>query len=127
MADFSYIAYKGMAGGQSTPTSKIHTMNKIYADQIDKAKNLAQGIDRNAGLLQKNGVRANGNGLLSLADRLKEASDKQDAAMEALNASRDEAHELLADLKKMYDENKAPIKSEFPQEDWIHFGIADKR
>ncbi len=102
-------------------------MNKIYSDQIDKARNLAQGIEKNAETLKGRGIDVDPDKLLSLADQLTQASEKQDAAAAALNDARDEAHRLLAELKQTFEVSKSPIKLNFPLEQWSRFGLADKR
>ncbi len=124
---FRNFVTKGMADGQSTLTKKTTKMNKIYADQIEKAKNLAQGIERNADILKKHGIDSDKDNLLALAEKLTEASEKQDAAAAALNDARDEAHQLLAEHKKVFDDSKSPIKKSFSPEEWSKFGLADKR
>ncbi len=102
-------------------------MNKIYSDQIVKAENLVKGISGNTAELQGRGILTDTSRLESVYKALTEASDKQEAAQVALNECRDRAHELLAELKELYNAAKDPIKQAFPLEQWAKFGLPDKR
>ncbi len=102
-------------------------MNKIYSDQIEKAKNLVKGVAANAAELQGRGIPTDMSKVEETYKALIEASDKQEAAEKALNECRDKAHELLAELKELYISAKDPIKQAYPLEQWARFGRPDKR
>ncbi len=102
-------------------------MNKIYSDQIEKAENLVKGINCNSTELQGRGIPTDTAKIEETYKALTEASEKQEAAQIALNECRDRAHELLSELKGLYNAAKEPIKQAFPLEQWAKFGLPDKR
>ncbi len=102
-------------------------MNKIYSDQIDKAKSLSDGIKKQSETLKQQGITISTEAMDSCRRALHEVALKQVEAELALKAVRDEAHLLMEQLKEMILANKTPIKEHFALEQWQHFGIADKR
>lgn len=102
-------------------------MNKTYSDQITKAQMLSKGILKNAEILQQRGLNINTEKLESTCKAFEDAAAKQEAAENVLRESRDKAHELLAELKRLCDDAKQPIKTNFPTEEWAKFGLTDKR
>ncbi len=102
-------------------------MNKIYSDQIEKAKNLVKGISSNSVELKGRGIPTDTSKIEDVYKALVEASEKQEAAQMTLNESRDCAHELLAELNELYNATKDPIKQAYPLEQWTKFGLPDKR
>ncbi len=102
-------------------------MNKIYSDQIAKAESLVKGINDNSAELQGRGISTETSKIENLYKALIEAAEKQEAAQIALNECRDKSHELLAELKELYNATKDPIKQAFPLEQWAKFGLPDKR
>lgn len=102
-------------------------MNKIYSDQIEKAKSLVAGIQNNIDVLQKKGLTFDVTELQALQKSLFESSQKQEEAEQTLKKLRDTAHTHLETLKNLYNDLKTPIKNNFPAEQWSQFGIPDKR
>lgn len=102
-------------------------MNKIYSEQIQKAKTLSQGIKTNDVALKEKGINPGTEKIDATAHALEEAAKAQDEAEEKLREQRKIAHKLLADLKELCNAAKQPIKERFPLEQWQKFGIADKR
>ncbi len=102
-------------------------MNKIYSDQIQKATMLSEGIKKNDALLKQYNINLDTEKIDTIAKALEEASAAQEAAEKELIARRDTAHELLSELKSIYNDSKQPIKETFPLEQWQRFGLPDKR
>lgn len=102
-------------------------MNKIYFDQIEKAKSLVEGVQKQKDVLQQKGITVEVSKLTALQQALVESSKKQEEAEQNLKKLRDEAHSCLETLKNAYNELKTPIKNNFPMEQWNSFGIPDKR
>ncbi len=102
-------------------------MNKIYSDQIGKAENLVKGVAVNSAELQGRGIPADMSKIEEACKALIEASGRQEEAEKVLNECRDRAHELLAELKELYNAAKEPIKQAYPMEQWAKFGLPDKR
>ncbi|MBQ3677114.1 MAG: hypothetical protein K5860_03125 [Bacteroidales bacterium] len=102
-------------------------MNKIYLDQIEKAKSLVAGVQKQKDALQQKGITVEVSKLTSLQQALIESSKKQEDAEQQLKKLRDEAHSCLETLKNACNELKVPIKNNFPIEQWCNFGIPDKR
>lgn len=102
-------------------------MNKIYSDQIEKARSLSAGIAENASLLSRKGLNPDMGKLNEKVQALTEAANRQEDAEKALYEARAKAHELLDELKALYNEAKAPIKLNYLPEEWAKFGLPDKR
>lgn len=123
-----FCVYLSYGCGNEANLNKIkYTMNKIYLDQIEKAKSLVAGVQKQKDALQQKGITVEVSKLTSLQQALIESSKKQEDAEQQLKKLRDEAHSCLETLKNACNELKVPIKNNFPIEQWCNFGIPDKR
>ena len=102
-------------------------MNKIYSDPIEKAQALIDGVKKMNGVLREKGVNVDVDKLQLLSSALLEDGQAQEAAEEQLRLVREKAHASLSELKDVYTSIKTPIKQMFPQEEWLAFGIMDKK
>lgn len=103
-------------------------MNKTYADSIEKARSIANGIEKNASELSGKGYNtAFSKKLEELAARLTEEAEKSDKLNEAAAAQRQVCHETLDELKNTINEAKSGIKTRYLQPEWLRFGLVDKK
>lgn len=103
-------------------------MSKTIELQIEKSRNLAQGLRKHL----NNGV---GGGITpqeidqmeqSLA-LLTAANEEVDRLREELQPKVKHMNDLLAQVKTVYAEQKKTIKGYYPQERWADYGVPDKR
>lgn len=103
-------------------------MNKIYCDQIEKANMLVAGLKKNAEFLKTKGYD------LSIIERLEvdcQEMEKEGMAIaeeeKRLSEHRSQCHAILARLKEHLLEGKSGIKNRFEQDQWLSYGVPDKR
>ena len=99
-----------------------------YADQISNAQVMGSGLNSNADQVNRRGIDEVFRTKLE-ADRqaailLNNEQEKLKAEAKAKTAELDAK---MAELDKAMAEAKKVVKMEFPQEQWIEFGITDKR
>ena len=59
--------------------------------------------------------------------RLKEANDDCDRAREELSAKVKHMNAILTGVKEAFADKKRVIKTNYPQEEWLNYGVQDKR
>jgi len=103
-------------------------MNKIYSDQIEKARLLIDGVKKNRDFLASKGYD------LSIVETLEKDIEEMQREGEAvareeaaLSEHRAKCHAILDRFKENLISGKAGIKSRFEQEKWLKFGVPDKR
>lgn len=103
-------------------------MSKTIDLQIDKSNFLIEGLRRNIGELSRHGISESD--LTSMDNTLKQLSDVSsecDAIREELSKKIQCMKGKLAQVKEQYAEKKGVIKSNYPQEVWVKYGVMDKR
>ena len=103
-------------------------MSKTIELQIEKSQVLIEGLNRNIGELRSKGVRDESLTTMSndLA-ALKKMSDECDAIREDLAGKVKKMNEVLKRVKDAFADHKRIVKSNYPQEHWINYGVQDKR
>ena len=103
-------------------------MSVTNLNEIDKADVLVAGLRKNLEDVKKLGITTNA------INRLEEASKalrQKDAEVDALRRRATlKAHEnleLIADLKAQMLAMRNAVKARYPQNEWIKFGVQDKR
>lgn len=103
-------------------------MSITILNEIDKAKVLADGLRKNLDKVQSLGVTA------QQLDRLEQTYGELKSKDDALEALRRQAtlrvrenNEMLADLKAQMLAVRKVVKEHFPQQEWLAFGVQDKR
>lgn len=103
-------------------------MSKTIDLQIDKSRSLIDGLRRNIGELAGHGINeADLVNMDSELEQLSNASNECDAIREELSKKVQRMKEILATVKTQFAEKKGVIKSNYPQEAWIKYGVLDKR
>lgn len=103
-------------------------MSKTFEDNALKAKVLSEGLRQNLSEVQSYGV--NENDLLRLQEDVERAlamSRDIDALREEVSSKLKEANAALDDIKTRAMQYRSIIKQHFPQEQWLRFGLSDKR
>ena len=103
-------------------------MNRIYSEQIEKAKMLSEGLKNHKDFLKSQGFD------LSLIEKLDQDCELMAregeliaAEEEALSKHRAACHAILNRLKSNLFSGKGYIKQKFEQEQWSQYGVPDKR
>lgn len=103
-------------------------MSKTIELQIEKSLILIEGLNNNIAELGSKGINA---GTLTAMSNdlatLKEMNNECDALREELTAKVKRMNEVLCHVKEAFAHHKRIIKSNYPQECWINFGVQDKR
>ncbi len=101
---------------------------KSYAEQLNRTKVMLDGLRANASTIQKRGLDD------VFFDRLQKGLERsvalnteQEKLKADLKIKTDELTNEMDVLAKLYAEAKKLVKIEFPQEQWVEFGLADKR
>ncbi len=99
-------------------------MYQTFAHQINKAKNMLDGLKANADKLAKWGVTAD---FIAAMSSLHDRANLLESKRNALNASAQEAtaeqQQILADLNNQYSVAKRLVKIEMSKESWPAFGF----
>lgn len=103
-------------------------MSKTIDLQIEKSRVLIEGLRRNIEALRDKGFSTEELDSMSadLAD-LKQANDECDAIREQLSAKVKNVNGILSGVKEKFAEKKKIIKGTYPQEEWLRYGVQDKR
>ena len=103
-------------------------MSKTIELQIEKSQTLIEGFKRNIAELRSKGVKDESLTTMSndLAT-LKKASNECDAIREDLSVKVKEMNVVLKRVKDAFADHKRIVKSNYPQECWINYGVQDKR
>ncbi len=103
-------------------------MSKTIDLQIEKSRTLIEGIRKNLNTLADKGFNAQELDEMSAElDRLKLANDACDAARLELSKKVKECNAIMESVKEKFAEKKKAIKGYFLQEEWIRYGVLDKR
>ena len=103
-------------------------MNKIYSDQIEKARLLIDGVNKNRDYLASKGYDLS---IIGTLERDIEEMQREGEAVAreelALSEHRSRCHAILDRFKDDLLAGKAGIKNRFDQEQWSRYGVPDKR
>jgi len=103
-------------------------MSKTIEMQISKSRVLVEGLRRNVSELFGHGITDTDiAGMESDLEQLAAACRECDAIREELSAKVKRMNGILASVKKQFSERKRVIKDCYPQEEWIKYGVTDKR
>lgn len=103
-------------------------MSKTIDLQIEKCRILIDGMRKNIGELADKGI--NNETLDRLAadiERLMAANRECDEMRSSLSAKVKAMNAILTSVKETYIESKRKIKTNYPQEQWLRYGVQDKR
>ncbi len=99
-------------------------MYKTFAYQINKAKNMLDGLKANTDKLAKWGITTDFIAAMSsLHDRANLLESKRNALSASVQEATAEQQQILADLNNQYSVAKRLVKIEMPQESWPAFGF----
>lgn len=103
-------------------------MSKTIELQIEKSRMLVEGLSKNLEALRSKGIsEENLRTMASDLDRLKVANEECDRIREELSGKVKNMNGILVSVKDAFAENKRIIKTNYPQELWIKYGVQDKR
>jgi len=103
-------------------------MSKTIEQQLQKSRDLIQGLRRHLGELSHLDIAAD------QLTQMEQQLVQLEAASQECERRRAELAEhvrttnsLLLDVKNIYAEKKKTIKNNFPQDQWSDYGVSDKR
>ncbi len=103
-------------------------MSKTTEIQIEKSRNLIEGLRRHVREMGERGVSANEiNEMEQAVSQLAEVNEEVDRLREELSPKVKKMNQMLAAVKSAYTESKKTLKGYYPQERWPEYGIPDKR
>ncbi len=103
-------------------------MSKTIDLQIEKSRVLIEGIRKNIDALRDKGFSEKE--LVQMEQELvelKQANDACDNARQVLSDKVKRCNEMLTRVKDCFADKKKVIKGYYPQEEWIRYGVQDKR
>lgn len=103
-------------------------MSITILNEIDKAKVLVDGMRKNLDKAKQLGIDAPALDRLEKAfTDLKIKDDELDALRRRATLKVKENNELLADIKEQMLSMRKAVKQNYPQQEWMSFGVQDKR
>ena len=103
-------------------------MSKTTEIQIEKSRNLIEGLRRHVREMGERGISNNEiEQMEKTVALLLEANAEVDSLREELAPKVKKMNELMTLVKNSYAEAKKTLKGYYPQERWIDYGIPDKR
>lgn len=103
-------------------------MSVTIITEIDKANVLIAGLRKHLDEVKQLGISTDAiNKMEEAGKSLKQKDEEMDALRRQSTLKARENRELLADLKSQMLEIRKTIKGNFPQTDWIKYGVQDKR
>lgn len=103
-------------------------MSITILNEIDKAKVLVDGMRKNLDKAKQLGIDAPALDRLEKAfTDLKIKDDELDALRRRATLKVKENNELLADMKQQMLSMRKAVKQNYPQQEWMSFGVQDKR
>ena len=103
-------------------------MSITILNEIDKAKVLVDGMRNNLDKAKQLGIDAPALDRLETAfTDLKIKDDELDALRRRATLKVKENNELLADMKEQMRSMRKAVKQNYPQQEWMSFGVQDKR
>ena len=103
-------------------------MSKTIDLQIEKSRVLIEGLSKNIETLRDKGIVSDElQAMTADLERLKVANDECDKIREDLSQKVKNMNAILSGVKEAFAEKKRIIKVNYPQEQWIRYGVQDKR
>lgn len=103
-------------------------MSKTIETQIEKSRILIEGLRNNISTLADKGITTGELDQMSASlDRLREANRECDELRSVLSAKVHDMNSILLSVKEAFAEKKRVIKGYYPQEEWMRYGVQDKR
>ena len=103
-------------------------MSKTIDLQIEKSRVLIEGLSKNIETLPDKGIVSDElQAMTADLERLKVANDECDKIREELSQKVKNMNAILSGVKEAFAEKKRIIKVNYPQEQWIRYGVQDKR
>lgn len=103
-------------------------MSKTTEIQIEKSRNLIEGLRRHVREMGERGVSNNEiNEMENTVAMLSEANAEVDRLREELTPKVKRMNDLMTLVKASYAESKKTLKGYYLQERWPDYGIPDKR
>jgi len=103
-------------------------MSKTTEIQIEKSRNLIEGLRRHVREMGERGVSNNEiNEMEKTVAMLSDANAEVDRLREELTPKVKKMNDLMTLVKVSYAESKKILKGYYPQERWADYGIPDKR
>ena len=106
----------------------LSIMSKTTEIQIEKSRNLIEGLRRHVREMGERGVSNNEiDQMEKSVAMLSEANAEVDRLREKLTPKVKKMNDLMTLVKASYAESKKTLKGYYPQERWPDYGIPDKR
>ena len=103
-------------------------MSVTIVNEIDKANVLVAGLRKHLDEVKKYGITTDAiNKLEEAGKALKQKDEEMDVLRRQSTLKARENRELLTDLKLQMLGFRKTIKGNYPQTDWIKYGVQDKR
>ena len=103
-------------------------MSKTIDLQIEKSRVLIEGLGKNIETLRDKGIASEElHAMAADLERLKLSNDECDKIREELSRKVKAMNDILTTVKEAFAEKKRIIKTNYPQEQWIQYGVQDKR
>lgn len=103
-------------------------MSKTVDLQVEKSSVLLKGLRDNISELTNKGITSDQlNNMEADINALKAANMECDKIREELSAKVKRMNAIINNVKKTFLEKKKVIKGYYPQEEWIRYGVMDKR
>ena len=103
-------------------------MSKTTEIQIEKSRNLIEGLRRHVKEMGERGVSsAEIDQMENTVEMLSEANNEVERLREELTPKVKKMNDLMTTVKAAYAESKKTLKGYYPQERWPDYGIPDKR
>ena len=103
-------------------------MSKTVEIQIEKSRNLVEGLRRHVKEMGEHGVTNDEiNAMEQAVKELEAANAEVDRLREDLKPKVKVMNDIMNRVKNTYAEKKKTLKGYYPQERWIDYGVPDKR
>lgn len=103
-------------------------MSKTTEIQIEKSRVLIEGLKKNISVLGDKGIEMSQLDEMSAElDRLRAANEECDAIRAKLSAAVKNMNGIMTSVKDNFASKKKVIKQNYTQEQWVQFGVQDKR
>ena len=103
-------------------------MSKTIELQIEKSRVLIEGLSKNIDALAGKGISDSSlESMTKDLERLTLANEECDRVREELSQKVKHMNAILTSVKEAFAEKKRIIKTSYPQEDWMKYGVQDKR
>jgi len=103
-------------------------MSKTVEIQIEKSRNLVEGLRRHVKEMGEHGVTNDEiNAMEQAVKELEAANAEVDRLREDLKPKVKVMNDIMNRVKEAYTEKKKTLKGYYPQERWMDYGVPDKR